>query len=98
MAYNKRRWGSDGWTRDLRRSAKHDGCEFGGDNSCTARIFSMHDFQTILDAKDCGWAWWPHTLHAHRLVLLAERHGGLHVALGERATEILFRQAYEDSC
>ena len=74
------------------------------DNSCTARIFSPHDFQTILDAKDykhdgCefgGWAWWPYTLHAHRLVLLAERHGGL--AFGERATESLFRQAYEDSC
>ena len=24
------------------------------DNSCTARIFSLHDFQTILNAKDYG--------------------------------------------
>ena len=30
MAYNERRWGSDGWTRDLRRSAKADGLAFGG--------------------------------------------------------------------
>ena len=25
LAYNQRRWGSDGWTQDLRRSAKQDG-------------------------------------------------------------------------
>ena len=25
------------------------------DNSCTARIFSLHDFQTILNANSYGW-------------------------------------------
>ena len=30
QAYNRRRWGSDGWTHSMRRSAKADGCGFGG--------------------------------------------------------------------
>eukprot|EP00904_Undaria_pinnatifida_P004886 jgi/Undpi1/1527/HiC_scaffold_11.g04917.m1 len=28
LAYNKRRWGSDGWTTSLRRSSRKDGCTF----------------------------------------------------------------------
>ena len=28
LAYNERRWGSDGWTHDLRRSAKQDQLQF----------------------------------------------------------------------
>jgi len=28
FAYNKRRWGSDGWTYSMRNSAKSDGCNF----------------------------------------------------------------------
>lgn len=29
LAYNRRRWGSDGWTRGLRASGAPDGCAFG---------------------------------------------------------------------
>ncbi|CAM9525188.1 unnamed protein product [Ectocarpus sp. 12 AP-2014] len=28
LAYNKRRWGGDGWTASLKRSSKKDGCDF----------------------------------------------------------------------
>jgi hypothetical protein len=28
MAYNQRRWGSDGWTYSMKKTAKKDGCEF----------------------------------------------------------------------
>ena len=28
LAYNQRRWGSDGWTHSLRRSGKPDGATF----------------------------------------------------------------------
>lgn len=42
-----------------------------------------------------GWKWWPSTVQAHRLVLLAQRQGG--PTLGDRAKDILFRLAYEDS-
>ena len=70
MAYNERRWGSDGWTRDLRRSAKADGLAFG------------------------GWKYWPSTLQAHRLILLAERTSD---ELAASAKGVLFRQCYEDS-
>ena len=42
-----------------------------------------------------GWTWWPATVQAHRLVLLAQRQGG--ATLGDRAKDVLFRLAYEDS-
>ena len=42
-----------------------------------------------------GWVWWPATLQGHRLVLLAQRKGG--PALGDRAKDVLFRLAYEES-
>ena len=42
-----------------------------------------------------GWVWWPATLQAHRLVLLAQRKGG--PVLACRAKAVLFRLAYEDS-
>ncbi|KAI5083885.1 hypothetical protein GOP47_0000054 [Adiantum capillus-veneris] len=67
LAYNKRRWGSDGWTSSLRRSGAKDGLRF----------------------KD--WKWWPNTLHAHRLVLLADS-----VGKGGEAKQELFRLTYEE--
>ena len=62
--YNRRRWGSDGWTHSLRAAGAPDGALF---------------------AK---WDWWPNTLHAHRLMALASRHGK-----GRHAKEALFRLA-----
>lgn len=67
LAYNQRRWGSDGWTASLRRSAAKDGLRF----------------------KD--WKWWPNTLHAHRLVLLADTLGK-----GGEAKQKLFKMTYEE--
>lgn len=67
LAYNQRRWGSDGWTASLRRSAAKDGLQF----------------------KD--WRWWPNTLHAHRLLLLADT-----IGKAEEAKEKLFRMTYEE--
>ncbi|GAB4821845.1 hypothetical protein N2152v2_008891 [Parachlorella kessleri] len=67
LAYNRRRWGGDGWTNDLRRSGAPDGATF----------------------KD--WQWWPNTLHAHRLVALAKKHGK-----GHEANAMLFQKSYEE--
>ncbi|KAH7416609.1 hypothetical protein KP509_14G098500 [Ceratopteris richardii] len=67
LAYNRRRWGSDGWTSSLRRSAAKDELQF----------------------KD--WKWWPNTLNAHRLVLLADT-----VGKGGEAKQELFKMTYEE--
>ncbi|GBG83225.1 hypothetical protein CBR_g36839 [Chara braunii] len=67
LAYNRRRWGSDGWTHSLRSSARRDGLAFG------------------------DWKWWPNTLHAHRLVHLAEK-----VGRGSEAKDRLFQKTYEE--
>lgn len=67
LAYNQRRWGSDGWTSSLRRSAAKDGLQFK------------------------NWQWWPNTLHAHRLVLLADS-----VGKGGEAKQKLFKMTYEE--
>ena len=37
------------------------------------------------------WATWPNTLHANRLLLLAEEHG-----LGSKLKDIIFRMCYEE--
>ena len=67
MAYNRRRWGGDGWTVQLRESGKRDGALFR------------------------NWKTWPHTLHAHRLALYAERAGK-----GSQAQDRLFETIYEE--
>jgi len=67
LAYNRRRWGGDGWTRSLRAAGKRDGVSFA------------------------NWKVWPNTLHANRLVMLAERHG-----LGGEVKRVLMRMCYEE--
>ncbi|BBN00418.1 hypothetical protein MPTK1_1g29020 [Marchantia polymorpha subsp. ruderalis] len=67
LAYNKRRWGSDSWTQDLRRSGAKNGLKFG------------------------NWRWWPNTLNAHRLILLAETYGR-----GPDAKQLLLLKTYEE--
>eukprot|EP00906_Rhabdomonas_costata_P027665 RCo039251 len=54
MAYNRRRWGGDGWTHSMRSGAKADGIAFA------------------------DWKWWPNTLNAHRLMVLAQKEGKAH--------------------
>ncbi|KAL3686146.1 hypothetical protein R1sor_004168 [Riccia sorocarpa] len=67
LAYNRRRWGSDGWTHDLRRSGAKNGLKFA------------------------NWRWWPNTLNAHRLILLADTYGK-----GADAKQLLLLKTYEE--
>jgi predicted DsbA family dithiol-disulfide isomerase len=59
-AYNRRRWGGDGWTGDLRHRGRPDGAAFA------------------------NWVWWPNSVRAHQLLLLAQREGK-----GREAKELL---------
>ncbi|PSC68373.1 DSBA family thioredoxin domain containing [Micractinium conductrix] len=67
LAYNVRRWGSDGWCAGLRRSGLPDGAAFS------------------------DWRWWPDSMRAHQLLLLAQDQGK-----GRQAKEALLRATYEE--
>lgn len=66
LAYNVRRWGSDGWCAGLRRSGLPDGAAFS------------------------DWRWWPDSMRAHQLLLLAQDQGK-----GRQAKEALLRATCE---
>lgn len=67
LAYNERRWGSDGWCTGLRRAGRPDGAPFS------------------------NWRWWPNSVKAHQLLLLAQEQGK-----GREAKEVLLRATYEE--
>ena len=64
LAYNRRRWGGDGWTHDLRRSGAPDGAAFS----------NWQWWPNTLKASPLCWhSCWPTSCHAPRLFSLMLR-------------------------
>jgi predicted DsbA family dithiol-disulfide isomerase len=53
LAYNRRRWGSDGWTRSMRASAACDGCAFA-DWQWWPNTFHANRLLLLADAQGRG--------------------------------------------
>ncbi|CAM9717805.1 unnamed protein product [Ectocarpus fasciculatus] len=53
LAYNKRRWGGDGWTTSLKRSSKKDGCDFANWKTWPNSLLA-HRLQKFADSAGKG--------------------------------------------
>ncbi|CAD7927541.1 unnamed protein product [Amoebophrya sp. A120] len=55
LAYNRRRWGGDGWVAGMKRDALRDGCTFenwGGQNPDSVWAHTLHAHRLMLFVKD----------------------------------------------
>ena len=76
MAYNRRRWGGDGWTQSLRRKGALVGAPFGRKGWVGNGVLVPLSIFFYLPRErhpTADWKVWPNTLRAHQLLRFAPR-------------------------